>query len=118
MERKLHLYTRLACVDLEVMTNTRYTVVVTNSRPGADGSYVLSLITDHPVRLEAIKSEPSPETAGQMLAERGTESTTRKGPCCYVSGKPVDFATQHALTDHGFVFAAHKKECKMRCCTS
>ena len=100
------------------MTNTRYTVVVTNSRPGVDGAYVLSIITDHLVRLEANKSEPSPEMATQMLAERGTESTKKKGPCCYVSGEPVDFAAQHALTDHGFVFAAHKKACKLQCCTS
>jgi hypothetical protein len=111
MERKLHLYTRLACVDLELMTNTRYTVVVTNSRPGADGTYVLSLITDHLVRLEAIEPEPSPETETQTLAESGTQST-KKGPCCYVSGKPVDFTAQHALTDHGFIFAEHKRTCK------
>ena len=113
MERKLHLYTRLTCVDLELTTNTRYTVVVTNSRPRMDGASVLSFITDQHVKLETIVSEPSPEMATQMVAESDPRSTKRKGPCCFISGKPVDFTKAHVLTDHGFVFGEHKSACKI-----
>lgn len=109
-QRKLHLHTRLVTAELELMTNTRYTIIVTNSRPGAAGSYVLSLTTKHSIRLEAIETpEPSTELAPQMLAK---ESPKKTGPCCYVSGKPVNFTSAHALSDHGFIFREHIEECK------
>jgi hypothetical protein len=120
--RKSYLNRRLLTTELELTTNTLYTVVVTNSRPAASGAYVMSVTTEHTVHIEAISppaDQPTPEQAALMQQQpegdgesEGGLTTKKAGPCCYISGKAADYTVPHAHTDHGFVFGQHRDECE------